>query len=39
MALTYMENGTVTMPPGKVVAEIDAEEYTRYHFIKYDFES
>jgi len=39
MAVTYMENGTVTMPPGKVVAEIDAEEYTRYHFIKYDFES
>lgn len=38
MALTYMENGTITMPPGNVVVEIDAEEYTRYHFIKYDWE-
>ena len=39
MALTYMENGTILMPPGVVVAEIDAEEYTPYHSIKYDWES
>ena len=38
MAIMYMENGTITMPPGEVVVEIDADEYTPYHFIKYDWE-
>jgi len=38
MMITYMENGTITMPPGEVVAEIDADEYAPYHFIKYDWE-
>ena len=38
MALTFMENGTILMPPGKVVAELDAEEYSQYHGIKYDWE-
>ena len=38
MMITYFENGTITMPPGEVVAEIDAEEYAPYHFIKYDWE-
>ncbi len=38
MAIMYMENGTITMPPGEVIAELDAEEYAPYHFIKYDWE-
>jgi acetoacetate decarboxylase len=39
MAITYMEKGTIIMPPGKVVTEIDAKEYTPYHGIKYDWVS
>jgi acetoacetate decarboxylase len=38
MMIMYMENGIITMPPGEVVAEVDAEEYAPYHFIKYDWE-
>ena len=37
MMIMYMENGTVLMPPGKVVAEIDADKYAQYHGIKYDW--
>lgn len=38
MMVMYMENGTITMPPGKAIAEVDAEEYTPYQMIKYDWE-
>lgn len=38
IALTYMENGSILMPPGTVIAEIDAEEYSLYHMNKYDWE-
>jgi acetoacetate decarboxylase len=38
MAVMYMENGTVTMPPGEAIAEVDAESYTPYHYIKYDWQ-
>jgi len=38
MAIMYMENGSITMPPGEVIAELDADEYAPYHFIKYDWE-
>jgi acetoacetate decarboxylase len=37
MMIMYMENGTILMPPGKVIAEIDADEYAPYHGIKYDW--
>jgi hypothetical protein len=33
-----MENGTITMPSGEAIAEIDAKEYTSYQLIKYDWE-
>ena len=38
MMISYMENGTILMPPGVVIAEVDADEYAPYHFIKYDWE-
>ncbi|MHA3964427.1 MAG: acetoacetate decarboxylase family protein [Candidatus Thorarchaeota archaeon SMTZ1-45] len=38
LAIMYMENGIITMPPGEVIAEVDAEDYAPYHFIKYDWE-
>lgn len=38
MMTMYMENGTITMPPGEAIAEVDAEEYTPYHYIKYDWQ-
>lgn len=37
IAVTYAEGGTIIMPPGKVVQKLDPEEYTQYHFIKYDW--
>jgi acetoacetate decarboxylase len=38
MAIMYMEDGTITMPPGEFLTEIDAEEYTQYQMIKYDWQ-
>ena len=38
MMITYTEDGTILMPPGQVVAEIDADDYAPYHVIKYDWE-
>lgn len=37
MMISYSEGATITMPPGNAIAEIDAEEYTLYHYIKYDW--
>lgn len=38
MAIMFMEDGKITMPPGEILAEIDSEEYAPYHSIKYDWE-
>jgi len=38
MMVSYSENATVTMPPGNAIVTIDAEEYTPFHVIKYDWE-
>ena len=35
----YMENGTITMPPGEAIAELNAKEYTPYQLIKYELEA
>jgi acetoacetate decarboxylase len=37
MMINYMENGTILMPPGEVVAKLNADEYSPYHGIKYDW--
>ncbi len=38
MAIMFMEDGKITMPPGEILAEIDSEEYAPYQSIKYDWE-
>ena len=39
MMVSYSENATIIMPPGNAITEIDAEEYSPYQIIKYDWES
>ncbi|MHA1963227.1 MAG: acetoacetate decarboxylase family protein [Candidatus Thorarchaeota archaeon] len=39
MMVSYSENATITMPPGNAIKEIDAEEYTPYQIIKYDWDA
>lgn len=36
--VSYSENARITMPPGNPITEIDAEEYSPYQFIKYDWD-
>jgi len=38
MMVSYSENATITMPPGNAIVTIDAEEYTPFHVIKYDWD-
>lgn len=38
LMMSYSENATILMPPGNAITEIDAEEYSPYHVIKYDWD-
>lgn len=38
MMVSYSENATIVMPPGNPITAIDAEEYTPYQIIKYDWD-
>ncbi|MHA2395907.1 MAG: acetoacetate decarboxylase family protein, partial [Candidatus Thorarchaeota archaeon] len=39
MMVSYSENATITMPPGTAIKEVDADEYSKFQLIKYDWES
>lgn len=38
MMVSFSENATIIMPPGNAITTIDAEEYTPYQMIKYDWD-
>jgi hypothetical protein len=38
MVVSYSEKATIVMPPGNPISAIDAEEYTPYQIIKYDWD-
>jgi len=38
MMISYSENATVIIPPGNAIVTIDAEEYTPFQVIKYDWD-